>query len=199
MNKKAKKKRAVTNSHVQQIRKLKDRLSGKEDDRAQLQAAAKAAYTYAAERALKLEKLRAQAAETAEAWQEVAGQLKAFTKRAEAATELFKGEPPGDDSVQIVIEERDAAVAEAQRLREQLAEQSAELSELRLYKLDQQEPRPPKWLQRAEVEFEKAARILTNDVKTVVAQKALDWAGDYRRLQALARKPEANEAENEKG
>jgi hypothetical protein len=197
---KRKRKQAVTNNHVEQIRKLKARLSGKEDDRAQLQASARAAYTYASDRAAALDKLDDEAGDIISAVASLGARLGGFSRLVHGATEAFKGEPPGDDSIQIVIEERDAAVAEAQQLREQLAEQTAELSELRLHKLDSQKPAPPNWLVRAEREFDKAARILTNDVKTVVAQKALDWAADHRRMHAIGgKKSEPSESEGEKG
>jgi len=188
-------KQKVANSHQEQLKKLKARLSGEEDDRAQLQGQVQAATRYVEERQEALTKLQEDSEAIVKAWRAAATKLKKYAGQVGEAAKLFEVEDMGDDSIQFVIDERDAAIEQARELQRQLDAQQAELSELRLYKLSKQEPCPPNWLVRMEREFDESARILTNDVKTTVAQKALGWAQDFRVSHALFGKDEQPDGE----
>ena len=183
MSKKSKRKvhkQKVAAGHLEQLQKLKARVHGKEDGRADAQAAARAAVKYVEECQPALANLEGEATDITGMLKDLAKRVGRFEKKVIAAVTLF-GEPmPSDDSIQQVIAERDQAIAKLAEVQAQLDDQRIELSALRLHKMEQAEPQPPNWLARAEREFDKTARILTNDLKTVVATKALDWAKDYR-------------------
>ena len=67
------------------------------------------------------------------------------------------------------------------------------LSQLHLAQLDAQEPAPPGWLLRAEREFDRTPPVQVASFLASLAQKALNWAGDHRRLNApkSSTKPES--------
>jgi predicted nucleic acid-binding Zn-ribbon protein len=183
MSKKSKRKthqKKVQASHREQLQKLKARVHGKEDGRADAQAAARAAVKYVEERQPALAHLEGEATDLTGMLKDLAKRVGRFEKKVTAAVTSFDEPMPPDDSIQQVCAERDQAIADLAEVQAQLSAQKAEMSELRLHKLAQTEPKPPNWLVRAEREFNKTARILTNDMKTTVAQKALDWAKDYR-------------------
>lgn len=176
-------KKAVAQSHVEQIRKLKAQLQGRQDIRAQYQAAAKASVKFVEDRQPALTKLGEEGAVIGGLLRDLTDRMVTFDKLLTAAIEVFDDPLPQDeDSVAALIAERDEALSQVEGLRDQLAEQGAELSKMRLERLDRTTPTPPNWLLRAEREFDKTARILTGDLKNRVAQKALNWARDYRLL-----------------